>query len=51
MSKSSKFLLFVVLALVLGLFFGVLLPNYAIETQILSDIFLRLIKMIMAPLV
>lgn len=51
MSKSNRFLIFVLISLLLGLFCGVFAPDFAIEMQLLSDIFLRLIKMLMAPLV
>lgn len=48
--KSGIFI-WIIFAILLGIFAGFLLPDYAQSTQILSDIFLRLIKMIMAPLV
>lgn len=48
--KSGIFI-WIIVAILLGIFAGFLLPDYAQSTQILSDIFLRLIKMIMAPLV
>ena len=39
------------IAMVLGIAMGYFFPTEAVELKILSDIFLRLIKMIIAPLV
>ena len=41
----------VVVALVLGIILGVATPNFAIQLKILSDAFLKLITMIVAPIV
>ncbi|TAF72974.1 MAG: dicarboxylate/amino acid:cation symporter [Bacteroidetes bacterium] len=48
--KSGIFI-WIIIAIILGVCAGFLLPDLAQNTQLLSDIFLRLIKMIMAPLV
>jgi aerobic C4-dicarboxylate transport protein len=41
----------VLIALLLGIAFGVLTPDFAISLKILSDAFLKLISMIVAPIV
>jgi aerobic C4-dicarboxylate transport protein len=41
----------VLLALLLGIALGVLVPDFAVELKILSDAFLKLISMIVAPIV
>src|SRR5271165_4885671 len=41
----------VLAALVLGILLGVLTPDFAIELKVLSDAFLKLISMIVAPIV
>jgi aerobic C4-dicarboxylate transport protein len=41
----------VLLALALGIVLGVVTPNFAISLKILSDAFLKLIQMIVAPIV
>lgn len=41
----------IIIAILSGVSFGYFFPELAQDTQLLSDIFLRLIKMIMAPLV
>jgi aerobic C4-dicarboxylate transport protein len=41
----------VLIALLLGIAFGVLAPDFAISLKILSDAFLKLISMIVAPIV
>lgn len=41
----------IVAGIVLGLVLGLIAPRYAVEMKVLGDIFLRLIKMIVAPLV
>ena len=49
--KNNKLTIYIFLALVLGILFGWLAPEYAIKMQVLGDIFLRMIKMIIAPLI
>jgi len=50
--KSSKRLtLHIFVALIAGVLFGWLLPQYAIKMQPLGDLFLRMVKMIIAPLI
>ena len=51
MSKSSKLTLFIFLALVLGVVFGWLDPYHASKMQPLADAFLKMVKMIIAPLI
>ncbi len=51
MSKSSKLTFFIFLSLVLGVIFGWLCPDYAVKMQPLADAFLRMVKMIIAPLI
>jgi len=41
----------VLLALVLGIALGIVAPNFAIQLKILSDAFLKLISMVVAPIV
>jgi Na+/H+-dicarboxylate symporter len=41
----------VTLALILGIVFGIYMPNYAEQVKPIGDIFLRLIKMIINPLI
>ena len=41
----------VLIAVALGVVVGVLFPTFAVELKFLSDIFLRLIKMVIAPIV
>ncbi len=48
--RKSKFTLAIFLALVLGVFVGWLLPDFAQRLHILAVIFLRMVKMIIAPL-
>lgn len=51
MSKNSKLTLFIFLALVLGVIFGWLDPHHASKMQPVADAFLRMVKMIIAPLI
>ena len=51
MSKKSKLTFFIFLALGLGILFGWLDPVHASKMQILADMFLRMVKMIIAPLI
>lgn len=48
--KNSKLTLFIFVALVLGVVTGWIAPEKAQKFQILGDIFLRMVKMIIAPL-
>lgn len=51
MSKNSKLTLLIFLALVIGIIFGWLDPVHASKMQILADAFLKMVKMIIAPLI
>lgn len=48
--KNSRLTLFIFVALILGVFTGWIAPEKAQKFQILGDIFLRMVKMIIAPL-
>lgn len=48
--KKSIFLQ-VIIALILGCLLGVLFPSFALSLQVLGDSFIRLIKMLIAPLI
>lgn len=48
--KNSKLTLFIFIALILGVVTGWIAPEKAQKFQILGDIFLRMVKMIIAPL-
>lgn len=48
--KNSKLTLFIFIALILGVITGWIAPGFAQKFQILGDIFLRMVKMIIAPL-
>ena len=48
--KSKKLTLWIFLALIFGIVFGWVAPQYAVKMQPLADAFLRMIKMIIAPL-
>jgi len=48
--RKSKFTLAIFMALVLGVFVGWLFPDFAQKLHILAVIFLRMVKMIIAPL-
>ncbi len=49
--NNSKLTTFIFLGLILGIIFGWLAPSYAVKLQPLADIFLRMVKMIIAPLI
>lgn len=51
MKDSKKLTLHIFIALVAGILFGWLLPQYAVKMQPLGDLFLRMVKMIIAPLI
>ena len=51
LNKNSLLTLHIFIALVLGVIFGWAAPEYAVKMQPLADIFLRMIKMIIAPLI
>lgn len=48
--KNSSLSVKVFLGLVLGIIFGVVAPEWAVEMKPVADIFLRMIKMLIAPL-
>lgn len=48
--KQSKLTIAIFIALVLGILVGWVFPTFAIKTHVLAEIFLRMIKMIIAPL-
>lgn len=50
-SKSKKLTLYIFAAFLLGIIFGWLAPQYAVKMQPLADVFLRMVKMIIAPLI
>lgn len=50
-SKSKRLTLYIFIALVAGVVFGWCAPQIASKMQPLADIFLRMIKMIIAPLI
>ena len=51
MKSSQRLTLYIFLALILGIFFGWLCPQWAVKMQPLGDMFLRMVKMIIAPLI
>ena len=51
MKSSKRLTLHIFIALVSGILFGWLLPQYAVKMQPLGDLFLRMVKMIIAPLI
>ena len=51
MSKQSKLTFFIFLSLGLGILFGWLDPYHASKMQPMADAFLRMVKMIIAPLI
>ncbi len=51
MKSSKRLTLYIFLALILGVLFGWLCPQYAVKMQPLGDMFLRMVKMIIAPLI
>lgn len=38
------------MALILGILFGAVFPDFAVKTHVLAEVFLRMVKMIIAPL-
>ena len=48
--KNSKLTLWIFIALILGIILGCVAPKVAVKFQPLADMFLRMIKMIIAPL-
>ncbi len=48
--KSSRLTLAIFISLFLGILTGWLLPDFAVKTHVLAEIFLRMVKMIIAPL-
>ncbi len=50
-NTNKKVTLQIFIALILGIIFGWVAPQYAVKMQPLADIFLRMIKMIIAPLI
>ena len=51
MKSSKRLTLHIFIALIAGILFGWLLPQYAVKMQPLGDLFLRMVKMIIAPLI
>ena len=51
MKSSKRLTLYIFIALVAGILFGWLAPVWAIKMQPLGDLFLRMVKMIIAPLI
>ena len=51
MKSSKRLTLHIFIALIAGILFGWLLPQYAVKMQLLGDLFLRMVKMIIAPLI
>ena len=49
--RKSKLTLLILTALVLGVFCGWLFPEFSLTIKPLADVFLRMIKMIIAPLI
>ena len=48
--KNSKLTIAIFVSLILGIFAGWLFPDFAVKTHVLAEIFLRMVKMIIAPL-
>ena len=48
--KNSRLTFAILLSLVLGIFAGWVFPDFAVKTHVLAEIFLRMVKMIIAPL-
>lgn len=48
--KHSKLTLLIFIALILGIIFGCVAPDWAVKMQPFATIFLRMVKMIIAPL-
>lgn len=51
MKSSKKLTFYIFLALISGILFGWLAPQYAVKMQPLGEIFLKMVKMIIAPLI
>lgn len=48
--KQSRLTIAIFIALFLGVFVGWIFPDFAVKTHVLAEIFLRMVKMIIAPL-
>lgn len=48
--KHSRLTIAIFISLILGIFVGWAFPDFAIKTHVLAEIFLRMVKMIIAPL-
>ncbi|MBE7703496.1 MAG: cation:dicarboxylase symporter family transporter [Cyanobacteria bacterium SIG28] len=48
--RNSRLTLAIFIALILGIFVGWAFPDFAVKTHVLAEIFLRMVKMIIAPL-
>ncbi len=48
--KNSRLTIAIFIALALGIIAGWLFPDFAVKTHVLAEIFLRMVKMIIAPL-
>ncbi len=48
--KHSRLTIAIFISLVLGIFAGWAFPDFAVKTHVLAEIFLRMVKMIIAPL-
>lgn len=51
MKSSKRLTLHIFIALIAGILFGWLFPQFAVKLQPLGDMFLRMVKMIIAPLI
>ena len=51
MKNSNKLTIQIFIALIAGILIGWIFPNFAVKFQPLGDIFLRMVKMIIAPLI
>lgn len=48
--KNSKLTIAIIFALILGIIVGWAFPDFAVRTHVLAEVFLRMVKMIIAPL-
>lgn len=48
--KHSRLTIAIFVSLVLGIFVGWVFPDFAVRTHVLAEVFLRMVKMIIAPL-
>ena len=48
--KNSKLTIAILISLILGIIAGWAFPDFAVKTHVLAEIFLRMVKMIIAPL-